>query len=205
MADSPAGKPIEWGAAARTTVGEAITGDLAIVVAVPGGALVGALDGLGHGPEAARAAGIAGEVLLAHASEDLVSLVGRCHDSLTPTRGAAISLASFSSAGTVTWLGVGSVEGRLVSGDPSARGSTASLRLFRGLPGHELPTLTTATLDVRRGDVLVFASDGISPAFADSLDLFGSPEEIAERVLAGHLKATDDALVLVARYLGAPP
>ena len=56
---------------------------------------------------------------------------------------------------------------------------------------------------MQRGDVLVIATDGVEPDFADGLALAGSPSEIARRALERHRKPTDDALVLVLRYLGA--
>ena len=59
---------------------------------------------------------------------------------IAATRGAAISLAFVSpSKGTMTWLGIGSVEGRVLSGDPSATRPKGSLALGNGVPGHELP------------------------------------------------------------------
>ena len=89
----------------------------------------------------------------------------------------------------MTWLGVGNVEGRVLSGDPSATRPKSSLALGSGVPGHELPSVRTATLDVRPGDVLVLATDGIEAAFADSLDISGSAQAITERILAVHWKA----------------
>ena len=139
-------------------------------------------------------------------SRDLVLLAERCHRALRDTRGAAISLAFVSSLKrTITWLGVGSVEGRLLSGDRSGPRQKGSLALRSGVPGHELPKVRSATLDVRPGDVLVLATDGVAPSFADSLDISGSAQAISERILAAHGKATDDALVVVFRYLEAQP
>ncbi len=195
--------PIEWGVATRCRRGEATSGDLAVVALLPEGALVAAIDGVGHGGEAARAARTAGEVVREGPSQDLVLLVERCHSALRDTRGAAISLAFVSPAdSTMTWLGVGNVEGRVLSGDPSATRPKGSLALGRGVPGHELPTVRTATLDVRPGDVLVLATDGIESAFGDSLDISGSTQAITERILAAHWRGADDALVVAVRYLG---
>jgi phosphoserine phosphatase RsbX len=196
-------EPVEWGVATMCRRGEATSGDLAVVALLPEGALVAAIDGLGHGREAARAAEKAGEVVRDRPSRDLVLLAERCHDALRDTRGAAISMAFVSSLRqTITWLGVGSVEGRLLSGHRSARRATASLALRGGVPGHELPNVRTATLDLQPGDVLVLATDGIEASFADSLDTSGSPQAISERILAAHRKPTDDALVVALRYLG---
>jgi hypothetical protein len=196
--------PVEWSVAKRCRRGEATSGDLAVVNVLPGGALVAGVDGLGHGVEAARAASRAGEVVRASLDLDLVLLMERCHIALRGTRGAAVSLAFISaSEGGMTWLGVGNVEGRVVSGDPSATRPKGSLALGSGVAGHELPAVRTAALEVRPGDVLIFATDGVDPAFADSLDLSGSTRAITERIMARHRRPTDDALVVAVRYLGA--
>jgi negative regulator of sigma-B (phosphoserine phosphatase) len=206
VAERAAQGPVEWGVATRCRRGEAMSGDLAVVSLLPDGALIAGIDGLGHGGEAAHAARLAADVVRESPGHDLVRLVERCHLALQGTRGAAISLAfvpSFSSG--ITWLGVGNVEGRVLSGDPWARRPKGSLALERGVPGHELPTVRVATLDVRPGDVLLLATDGVDAAFADALDVTGSTQAISERILADHAKPSDDALVVAVRYLGVRP
>ena len=194
----------EWGVATRCRRGEATTGDLAVLARLPEGALVAAIDGVGHGGEAARAALKAGEVIRTRPSQDLVLLAERCHTALRDTRGAAISLAFISSLeGAVTWLGVGNVEGRVLSSDPSARRPKASLALGSGVAGHELPRVRTTTLDLRAGDLVLLATDGVRDGFGDALDVSGSTQAIADRVLAAHWRPTDDGLVVALRYLGA--
>jgi phosphoserine phosphatase RsbX len=196
----------EWGVATRCRRGEATTGDLAVLARLPPGALVAAIDGVGHGDEAARAALKAGEVVRKRPSQDLVLLVERCHNALRDTRGAAISLAFISaSSGTMTWLGVGNVEGRVLSGDPWATRPKASLALGSGVAGHELPMARTTTLDLRGGDVVLLATDGVRDGFADSLAVSGSTQAIADRILADYARPTDDALVVALRYLGQRP
>jgi phosphoserine phosphatase RsbX len=205
MAERVASGSVEWSVATRCRRGEAMSGDLGVVTASPNGALVAGIDGLGHGSEAAHAARKAAEVIRQTSSQDLVSLVKLCHDALRGTRGAAISLAFVSPCKSeMTWLGVGNVEGRVLSGDPSATRPKGSLALERGVPGHELPAMRTATLDVAPGDVLVLATDGIHVAFADSPDISGSTQAISERILADYWKRPDDALVVTVRYLGLP-
>ena len=206
MPELAAREPVEWAVATRCRRGETTSGDLAVVTLRSEGVLVAGIDGLGHGDEAARAALKAGEVLRESPGRDLVLLVERCHAALKGTRGAAISLAFVSpSESGVTWLGVGNVEGRLLSGDPSAIRPKGSLPLGNGVPGHELPAVKAATLDLRTGDVLVLATDGVGTAFADSLDISGSARAISERILTEHWKPLDDALVVAVRYLGVRP
>jgi hypothetical protein len=190
----------------RCRRGEATSGDLAVVTLLPEGVLVAGIDGLGHGDEAARAARRAAEVVRQSPSQDLALLVQRCHDALKGTRGAAITLAFVSlSEGGVTWLGVGNVEGRVLSGDPSATQPKGSLPLGTGVPGHELPPVRATKLALRTGDVIVLATDGVASAFADSLDVSGSTQAISERILSDHWKPLDDGLVVTVRYLGVRP
>lgn len=206
MSEPAAREPVEWAIASRCRRGETTSGDLAVVTPLPEGVLVAGIDGLGHGDEAARAARKAAEVLRESPSQDLVLLVERCHAALKGTRGAAISLAFVSPSDRgVTWLGVGNVEGRVLSGDPWERRPKGSLALVSGVPGHVLPRVSTATLEVRPGDVLVFATDGVQAAFADSLDTSGSTQAISERIMADHGRLLDDALVVAVRYLGTRP
>ena len=47
---------LEWGVATRALEGQSESGDMAVVVPFDHGVLAAAVDGLGHGPEAARAA-----------------------------------------------------------------------------------------------------------------------------------------------------
>ena len=197
---------LEWQVAGRALPGEERSGDGALVIPLPDGALAAAVDGLGHGPEAAEAADAALGALRRRAADDVVALVEAAHDALGATPGAALSQAVLDSGrGTMTWVGVGNVEGRLLRGGVPSAAAAETLVLHRGVLGHSLPALRPATLGVRRGDVLILATDGVLPAFADGLVPTGTCGEIAARVIARYARETDDALVLVARCLGGEP
>lgn len=194
---------IEWGVAARALPGEAHSGDAHLVEPFTDGVLVAVVDGLGHGDEAAEAARSALEVLGRHAQEPPVSLVRRCHEGLSGTRGVAMSLASFAmSTHTMSWLGVGNVEASLFRSRPGSRPMRDSLILRGGVVGYRLPPLHPSVLAIGPGDVLVLATDGIGGYSLDGLGLSGQPTSIAEGILARFARETDDALVLVARCLG---
>ena len=119
---------IEWGVASATLAGETESGDLHIVREVGGGVLIGVVDGLGHGEEAATAAKVAVATLGKFAHEPIPSLVQRCHEALVGTRGVVMSLA-FVDPGreTITWVGLGNVEGLLVHANWAERSSRTSL------------------------------------------------------------------------------
>jgi hypothetical protein len=189
--------------AQRPVEGEAASGDRAVVVMTDDAALVAAIDGLGHGPEAARAAEPAAGILRAFAHEPPATLLQRCHEALRDTRGAAVTLALISVRDdTMTWTGVGNVAGRLVRADAAGTASAESLIPTRGIAGEQLPELEATTVPLRRGDVVLLATDGIDPGFADSLRPHGTAEEVAARILAEHSTPRDDALVVAVRYLG---
>src|SRR5207247_64215 len=93
------------------------------------------------------------------------------------------------------------VDGR---GDGAAAAAAAPRRglllLRGGVVGLHLPGLAAAILPVARGDVLILATDGVRNNC--SIDPFAhgdSPQQLADRILAGWGTKTDDALVLVAR------
>ena len=198
-------EPVDWGLATRSRPGEHTSGDLAVAVSLPEGVLIAAIDGLGHGVEAASAARAAADAVLEQPTQDLVRLAERCHAALRSTRGAAMALAFVSSARSrLSWLGIGNVEGRVLSGSPLATAPKGALALRSGVLGHEFPGVTTTTLDVRSGDVIVLATDGIEVGFADSIETSGSAQTICERILASHAKPLDDALVVAVRHLREP-
>lgn len=192
---------LEWGVAAQALPGQATCGDRHVMQAFPKGALVAVIDGLGHGEEAATAAEIAVATLLGHARESVITLLNRCHEQLRASRGVVMSMASFNAVeGTLTWSGVGNVEGMLRRARVSTNASDESLLLRGGIVGIQLPPLSASIIPVMPGDTLIFATDGITPGFADKLNFRDPPQELADRVLAQHGKGTDDALVLIARY-----
>jgi negative regulator of sigma-B (phosphoserine phosphatase) len=194
---------LDWAVAERAQPGETASGDLAVVQPFPGGVLAAVVDALGHGGEAATTARQAITALERVPSEPVADLLRRCHEALLGFRGAVVSLASFDTLhATMTWLGVGNVEGVLLLADQTLQPSRTTLVTFGGIVGAELPRARAWIVPVSPGDTLIFATDGIRTGFADDLVPTGSPQQIADGILARHAKGTDDALVLVARYIG---
>ena len=103
---------IDWGVATLALAGQTESGDLHLVKPVGRGVLVAAVDGLGHGAEAAAAARAAVTALDRHADEFLIPVVRKCHEALIGTRGVVMSLAYLDGAKrSLIWLGIGNVEG----------------------------------------------------------------------------------------------
>jgi len=194
---------IHWGVATLALEGQTESGDLHLVRPVRDGVLVAVVDGLGHGEEAAAAARLAVTTLEQYAEEPPLSLLQRCHLALKGTRGVVMSLARFDAPrGTMTWLGVGNVEGVLHHADWSERSARASLVTRGGIVGSEVPAVQAAVIPIGAGDTLVFATDGIGRDFVADVSARDEPQRLADQILARYGKGTDDALVLLARYLG---
>jgi negative regulator of sigma-B (phosphoserine phosphatase) len=192
----------EWGVASRAFPGENASGDLHLVKPLPGGVLLAAVDGLGHGPEAVAAATTAVAILQNYADEPLPALVTRCHHAMKDARGVVMTVARLGPDGQLTWLGVGNVEVLLFRADRQAVPAIERLLLDRGLLGFQLPSLRARTMSVAPGDLLVFATDGVTAGFVDDLVHRDPPQRLADRIMDRHFRGIDDALVLVVRYIG---
>lgn len=194
---------LSWAAAGRALPGEASSGDASVVEMVPSGALLAVIDGLGHGTEAARAAAMAQEAIRRCAGQSLQMILAYTHEALMGTRGAVITLVHLDhDRSTLTWMGVGNVEGRLWRADPSVSMMRQSPPLSGGVVGHALPHLKPSFTDLSRGDIVVLTTDGVNSRFHDEFRLEGTAQQIADGILNEHWMGKDDALVLVARYLG---
>ena len=197
----------EWSVAIQVREGETVSGDHYLIYRTSSRVLMAVIDGIGHGPEAALASRTAVSTLEALADQSLVSLFRTCHKALRSTRGVVMSVAIFDEAdNSLAWLGVGNVEGRLMRGDKSANQPEEELVKYRGVVGHELPTaLAFSVLPVSKGDVLILATDGIHHDFTKNLHIGKSAYNLANDILTQHSKGNDDALVMVARYIGGVP
>ena len=194
---------IDLGVACATLPGQSESGDRYVCEMFTDGILLGLVDGIGHGPEAAVAAEAACAVLKAHAAEPVIALTERCHDQLRFTRGVVMSLAAFDLRhNLLTWLGIGNVQGTLRRFGAPADGTEELLLLRAGVVGSQLPTLRASVLRVVPGDLLVLATDGIQSGFGPGITTREAPRRIAQAILDQYNKRTDDALVLVARYQG---
>ena len=196
---------IEWGVATCTVPGQTLSGDRAVVCPYANGMIVGAVDGIGHGQEAATAADVAAGTLIdmVQETESVIALFKQCHAQLKGTRGVVMSVALLNPLdGAMTWMGVGNVACVVVRQSGNSGPRIEPLLLRAGVVGSQLPSLYASIVPILRGDTLIFATDGIREDFTHGLNVNDSPQEIADRIMAQHSKGSDDALVLVARYQG---
>jgi negative regulator of sigma-B (phosphoserine phosphatase) len=193
---------LELGVAGRTLAGESRSGDLAVFAPYARGGLAVVIDGLGHGDEAADASAIAAKVIQEHADDAPEALLARCHEALRRSRGVVLTAAWFDLVDLeISLAGVGNVEARLVRGDAGYGARHDSALVLGGVVGYNLPAVRPSCTDLRAGDAVAFATDGIDADYSASLTPGLTAQRLAERILERHARTTDDALAAVVRYV----
>ncbi|BDL39070.1 ATP-binding protein [Methylorubrum sp. GM97] len=187
-----------FGAVTVPLRGETANGDAYAVRERPDGWTAIVADGLGHGPEAAKASQEALSLFHHHRDKPPGAILSAIHAGLPQTRGGAVSVASLNrDAGILTFAGIGNVLGAVVSGAVTKR--TVSLA---GTAGHAARRIQEFEYPMRRDDVFVLCSDGIATGW--SLDAYpgiaaAHPSLVAGLIYRDFARARDDATVLVVR------
>jgi negative regulator of sigma-B (phosphoserine phosphatase) len=201
VTDSAQALQVEVGVASAPLPGQSTSGDKHLFLPNGNRVLFGVIDGLGHGTEAAHAADLAVQAIKDHAGDSLQGLVQQCHTALYKTRGAAMTLVSLDlRTASLSWLGVGNVEALLIPSEENGRRQVPLLS--GGVVGHQLPTLRVTRHELSPDDLILLVTDGIDRNFAERVVEWEGPQQIADALLKNCRKGTDDALVLVVRYLG---
>lgn len=195
--------PLEIRTAAYALSDADVSGDRYCAIPTPSGVLLAVIDGLGHGSEAAQAARRACDALHRAYPGSLVGAVECCHAALRGTRGAVIALAWFPrERAEMEWLAVGNIEAVLLRGATRSAGRETIVQR-PGIVGYGLPPLVPRTIPVAAGDTLVLATDGLERGFAQAFSSGGArPAEGAASLLRRFASGNDDALLVLARYMG---
>ncbi len=201
--DVPPPEPcgVEIGALWTPMAGEEECGDGWGVRCDSRGASLLAVDGLGHGPEAARAAAAAIRVLDARKGGQAGELMHAAHDALRPTRGAALATARIDfDAGELRFAGVGNIGGCVIDG------SRRALVSHNGIVGHNMRKVQEFALPFPKGALCIMHSDGIQTQW--DLDKYPglagrSPALVAAILMRDFIHRRDDAMVLVVRRHGS--
>ena len=201
--DVPAPEPcgVEIGGLWAPMAGEEECGDGWGVRCDGHGASLLAADGLGHGPEAARAAAAAIRVLDARKAGQAGELMHAAHDALRPTRGAALATARIDfDADELRFAGVGNIAGCVIDG------SRRALVSHNGIVGHNMRKVQEFALPFPKGAMCIMHSDGIQTQW--DLDKYPglagrSPALVAAVLMRDFIRRRDDAMVLVVRRHGS--
>jgi anti-sigma regulatory factor (Ser/Thr protein kinase) len=192
---------IEVGALCVPLAGEEVCGDGWAVSCGPGGATLLAADGLGHGPDAARAAAGTIDALVRNPSAAPAEVMQRAHDALRTTRGAALSVARFDyAADELRFAGIGNVAGLVVD-----HGTRRALVSHNGIVGNNMRKVQEFAVACPPGALCILHSDGLQTQW--NLDdypglLARTPAIVAGILMRDFMRRRDDAMVLVARRKG---
>lgn len=190
---------VEYGAVCTPMPGEEACGDAWSIILNNASATVLVADGLGHGPEAARASLAAVQTLNSHPDLDPPQLLTAAHQALATTRGAAVAVAQADlHASQLHFAGVGNISGSVVTHETTKR-----LVSHNGIIGHNARKVQQFTAPWPHGAMCIMHSDGLSTQW----DLRTYPGLLAHHpaLIAGVLyrdfgRDRDDATVVVFKH-----
>ncbi len=196
---------LEFGVATRAHPLMDLNGDAFVIKSWDGGALVGVIDGLGHGEHAHHAAETARQYVEAHFDQPLEAIFRGTDHACLATRGVVMALARFACSAilsapletTMAFASIGNIEARVFNApDPP------KLIVRRGVLGLNAPHVIVTQTPWTVHTVLVLHSDGLSAHWRQEdfpLLFQASAATIAQTLLQALAKENDDATVVVAR------
>lgn len=195
--------PLEFGVATRAHPLMNVNGDTFVVKQWGTSALIGVIDGVGHGQHALRAAQAARQYIEAHYDQPLSSIFLGVGRACRATRGVVMSLARFDwtqdlSSIRLTFSGIGNVEMQVIP-----KISTLKFLIRRGILGVNATVNPVITEHPWLPNyIMVLHSDGISSNwkwtdFPEIADV--SADVAAQRLLQRLARENDDATAIVVR------
>ena len=192
----PESEPVQVGVVCLPKPGEEVSGDSWAVDRKEGRAFFIVADGLGHGPDAARASRAAVVSFMEQGARSLVELLQGMDQELRSTRGAAVSVAVLD-GGQLHYAGVGNIAGAVVS--PTGVQRMVSMN---GTLGHQALRKQQFSYAWGAGASLVMCSDGLATQWkVDGYPglLLRHPSLMAGVLYRDFFRGRDDVTVLVAR------
>jgi anti-sigma regulatory factor (Ser/Thr protein kinase) len=147
----------EWAAVSTPAPHEELCGDAWRVAVKDREIAVMVVDGLGHGPQAAKAADLAAGLFDRQWFDTPVSFCEGAHRALSGSRGAAIAAALVSSTAVVRYAGVGNISACVVS-PAASRGMMSQ----NGTAGLQMRKVQQFDYPWPERALLVMHSDGLS-------------------------------------------
>lgn len=155
------------------------------------------IDGLGHGPRAAKATSAALKVVLEQQWSNSIHLLHLMDEALVNTAGAAVAVSELNlHTHALKFCGVGNISGRVYGGG-HVRGCVS----MPGIVGYKMPKLQEFSFPWNRQSAILLYSDGLSSrSFPVALPSMNRSLSIAGELYRDHRRANDDATVLLAKY-----
>lgn len=189
--------PLAFGVATRPHPRMTVNGDSFVTRRWASNALVGIIDGVGHGTAAQQAAATARQYVETHYDQPMAALFAGVDRACRSSRGVVMALLRFDPPLRMTFASIGNIEARW-----ETPAGPESLYLRRGVLGFDAPRPLVKEHDWVPGSTLVMHSDGVQSHWRLA-DFSGhedqSPSELAYRMLTALAREEDDATVLVVR------
>jgi anti-sigma regulatory factor (Ser/Thr protein kinase) len=199
--DAPvAACPLEFGLATRPRLGMTMNGDAFVIKRWDTSALVGVIDGLGHGKHAHHAAQKARQYVETHFDQPLDAVFRGVGRTCRATRGVVMALARFEFGGDsirFSFASVGNVEARFLRKDDAEK-----FIVRRGVLGGNAPSPRVTEHHWKTGNILMLFSDGVSQHWSTENfpELTNEAATVmAERLLRIFSKENDDATLIVVK------
>jgi anti-sigma regulatory factor (Ser/Thr protein kinase) len=189
---------MDIGALSLPYPGETVCGDAWAIAQSLERCSIGVIDGLGHGPDAGRAAQEALRVMAAHPELSAEQTLESAHGALKHTRGAAMAVAEIDlRARQIRFAGVGNVVGATASATSLKR-----MVSYDGTIGHETSQIKRFDYALDPEHLIIMHSDGLKTQWR--LDRYRGllrrdPFLIAGMLYRDYFRGQDDVTVVVAR------
>jgi anti-sigma regulatory factor (Ser/Thr protein kinase) len=189
---------LQIGAVCLPIPGEEECGDGWSIAHANGGCTVLVVDGLGHGPEAARAAHAAEQTLQRRADLRPGQLMEAMHAALRATRGAAVALTRVDIDDTeLHFAGIGNIAVCVLSGEQCKH-----VVSHNGIVGHNMRKVQEFRHEFPDDALLMMHSDGLSKQW--DLSAYPGLQRCHPSLIAGVLyrdfsRGRDDVTILVAK------
>ncbi|MEN0039647.1 MAG: ATP-binding SpoIIE family protein phosphatase [Cellvibrio sp.] len=196
--EKPKSSPWQIGAVCVPLKGEEVSGDNWAMAAHEKKLTLLVADGLGHGPEAAKASDAAVALKDEFNNQSPSVILQRAHQALQGTRGAAVAVGQINGElGTLTFAGVGNIAVCILNSKGGRH-----LVSHNGIIGSNLRKLQEFSESWERDALLVAHSDGINTRW--DLDLYPGLEHCHPAIIAAVIyrdftRGRDDATVVVVR------
>ena len=192
------GATFDWAAYGRACLGERVSGDTALAVAIDHKLLVVLIDVLGHGAEANTLAVQMNDYVKHHPIAEPLEMLLKLHERFKGSRGAVAGLAVLDTrTSEIEFAGVGNPSFRVMG--PSRN---VTLPVSEGIIGAQMRTPVVHHAKLNAGELLLGYSDGV----AEGLQLSDYPQmfshgtwAVARRIVHHFGKDYDDATCIVVR------
>lgn len=195
---------IEWAVGRKEKPNGPHRALLPVVKSSPSGTVAAVIDAVLTGDEGAELARTAAAIIEEYTHQPLIELFAKAENRCRGSQGVAMSaIQVVTGQNLISWWGVGNVQAVLFHRNPAADPRVERIELNHDLLGTGQCILREYRVQVKPGDLIIVASDGLKENFIEALPIDGKPRLVADELLAKYCKEDTDCAIVVVRYLGS--